>query len=378
MRKNKLKKKLLLIANVDWFFISHRLCIAERALKEGWEVYVACTDTGRKQEIIDKGVHFINLPISRSGTNPLEEVNTLRNIYSIVKKVQPDVVHHITLKPVIYGSLVAKFLKVKGVVNAIGGLGYNFTGEKISKAARLMLFLMKYAFDRDDVTFIFQNDDDKQELQQRGVLAESNKTVKIKGSGVDLQEFKYTPLTQEAPIKILFPSRMLWDKGVKELREATEILKSKYQDRIQFVLAGLADAGNKAGVSEEFMNEWSDGVYVKWIGYKRNMVPVYQDSHIVVLPSYREGMPKSLLEACAIGRAIVTTDAIGCRECVDERLNGLKVPVQNSQLLADALVSLIENRERLEQMSRASRQKAVEEFDVQFVLNKHMSIYNEF
>ena len=157
-------KKLLFVANVDWFFISHRLCIAEAAAKEGWEVYVACTDTGRSGEITEKGIHFINLPLSRSGTNLREEWNSLRLIFQLYRKIKPDVVHHITLKPVIYGSVVAKLAGIKGVVNAISGLGYNFTGRK-SLISKIMTAMMKYAFNRKQLTIIFQNNDDEQEFR---------------------------------------------------------------------------------------------------------------------------------------------------------------------------------------------------------------------
>ena len=170
---------------------------------------------------------------------------------------------------------------------------------------------------------------------------------------------------------------MLWDKGVKELKEASDLLREKYYDKAQFILAGLADEDNKAGVSAAFLNNWQDGKYVKWIGYQENMVAVYNDSHIVVLPSYREGMPKTLIEACAVGRAIVTTDAIGCKECVDEGINGFKVPVYAVKELAEALEKLINNTDLIVSMGNKSREKAENEFDVATVISKHLTIYND-
>ncbi|MDY3319024.1 glycosyltransferase family 4 protein [Riemerella anatipestifer] len=377
MRKNKLKKKLLLIANVDWFFISHRLCIAERAVIEGWEVYVACTNTGRKNEITEKGIHFIDLPMSRSGMNLLQELKTIAYIWNIVRKVKPDVVHHITLKPVIYGSWIARTVGIKGVVNAISGLGYNFTAKRVSFVSKVMLSLMKHSFDREKMTIIFQNNDDERELRQFGVLSKKNKIVKIKGAGVNLDEFKYTPLPSFQVTKILFPTRMLWDKGVKELREATELLKDRYKDKIEFILVGLADTENKAGVTKEYLEEWSDGEYVKWLGYQRDMVSMYQNSHIVVLPSYREGMPRTLIEACSVGRPIITTNAIGCRECVNEGENGLKVTVGDSLSLANAIERLVNDKKLMEKMAAKSRVKAEKEFNIEYVLDKHMEIYED-
>lgn len=366
-----------MVANVDWFFISHRLTIAQEATKQGWKVFVAAEDTGRGNEINIDNITFLDFKFSRSGTNPVNELKTLGKFRKLYKQVKPDVVHHITLKPVIYGSLIAKVLGIKGVVNAVSGLGYNFTGNRRGIVQNAMLRMMSYGFDRKRLTVIFQNADDHAELSQLGVIKDFNRIVRIKGSGVDLVKFKQTTLPSLERIKILLPSRMLWDKGVKELKEASDLLKNKYSDTIQFILAGMADEDNRAGVPASYLNEWQDGDYVKWVGYQKDMVLIYKDSHIVVLPSYREGMPKTLIEACAIGRAIVTTDAIGCRECVDEGVNGLKVPVYAVQELADALEKIILEPELLQTMGDESRKKAEKEFDVQNVIAKHLEVYND-
>jgi glycosyltransferase involved in cell wall biosynthesis len=373
-----LKTKILFVANVDWFFISHRLVIAEEAKKNGFDVIIAAKDTGRSQEIIDKGIQFINLSFSRSGTNLIREFITLIKVFKIYYILRPDIVHHITLKPVIYGSLIAKVLKIKGVVNAISGLGYNFTEGRKSLVQKVMLLILKFGFNRKNVVIIFQNENDQKELTELGVIHPSNLIVRIKGSGVDLEKFHESSFPSFDRIKILLPIRMLWDKGVKELREASDILNKKYYENVEFILSGLADEDNKAGVPASYLNDWQDGNFVKWIGYQKNMVEVYQNSHIVVLPSYREGMPKSLIEACAIGRAIITTNAIGCRECVDEGINGLKVPVKDAQSLANAIETLVNNPNRIVEMGKASRLKAKKEFDINFVLQIHSQIYNQY
>ena len=366
-----------MVANVDWFFISHRLCIAQEAKKKGWEVFVAAENTGRANEIINEGITFIDIKFSRSGINPFEELLTLYKFRKLYKEINPDIIHHITLKPVIYGSLVAKILKIKGVVNAISGLGYNFTEDRKSMVQKVMLSIMKYGFNRNNLVIIFQNENDQKELTELRVIHPGNSIVRIKGSGVDLEKFYESPFPSFERIKILLPIRMLWDKGVKELRDASDILKEKYYDKVQFILSGLADEDNKAGVPASYLNDWQDGNFVKWIGYQKNMVEVYQDSHIVVLPSYREGMPKSLIEACAIGRAIVTTNAIGCRECVDEGINGYKVSVYSSQELANALEQLINNHAMIKVMGHNSRIKSEEEFNVNNVIRIHLETYNK-
>lgn len=371
-------KKILYVVNVDWFFISHRLIIAQNAISNGYKVFIACKDTGRISEIEKLGVKHINLPISRSGINPFLEINTLIYLYRIYNNIKPDIVHHITLKPVIYGSIISKLLQIKYVVNAVSGLGYSFTKGRKGIVQKLMIVLLKFGFNRKNITVIFQNGDDEIFFKKQGITSNFNKIIRIKGSGVDLKQFKKSSMPDDDIIKILLPSRMLWDKGVKELREATEILAEKYSEKIQFILCGLADKNNRAGVSESYLKEWQDGTYVKWIGYKKNMVEIYNNCHIVVLPSYREGMPKSLIEACAVGRAIITTDAVGCRECVDEGINGFKVPVNSSIDLAIAIEKLILNRPLIKKMGQNSRIKAEREFNVEEVVTRHLEVYAEY
>jgi glycosyltransferase involved in cell wall biosynthesis len=240
-----------------------------------------------------------------------------------------------------------------------------------------MLRLLKFGLTQDNLSVIFQNKDDYKEVKLLGVLSKKNKTNFIKGSGVDLKKFYHSEFRDTGKIKILFPVRMLWDKGVDELRKASEILKEKYSDRILFILSGLADIENKAGVTEEYLKDWEEEGYVEWIGYQKNMVDVYQNSDIVVLPSYREGMPKSLIEACAIGRPIVTTNAIGCRECVEEGENGYKVPVKSVKELANALEKLILSEKDKIRMGNYSRKKAEIEFSQKKVIEKHLKIYSE-
>lgn len=370
--------KIVFVTNVDWFFISHRLVIATEAQKNGFEVIVVAEDTGRAYEIVEKGIQFVNLPFSRSGTNPIKEFNTLFQFFKIYRKLKPDIVHHITLKPVIYGSIIAKLLKIRGIVNAVSGLGYNFTEGRVNMVSKIMLQLMKYGFNNNHVNIIFQNKDDFQELSELKVISSQNKIFYIKGSGVNLKDFFPTEFPSFEKIKVVLPIRMLWDKGVYELYEASKVLKGKYFDKIEFILAGMADEDNKAGVPASFLKSWEEGEYVKWIGYQKDMFEVYNNSHIIVLPSYREGMPKTLIEACAMGRAIITTDAIGCRECVDEEINGLKVPVKDEKALASAIMKLINNPNKIIEMGRASRLKAEKEFDVNFVVQTHLKIYNQY
>lgn len=336
---------------------------------------MVCTDTGRRKEIEAVGATFVNFQFERSGTNIFKELYTLVRFYKLYKKIVPTMVHHITLKPVIYGSIVARCLKLP-VLNAVSGLGFNFTEGQNGFSTKLMTFLMRIGFKSKNLTCIFQNNDDLSVIKARGILNESNRIIKIKGAGVDLNKFNYQIPIENEKITIVLPARLLWDKGVKEFYEASQLLKKKYATKAIFKLVGIADIDNKAGVSPTTLKGWIDGTYFIWIDYQKNMVPVYHKSDIVVLPSYREGMPKTLLEACAVGRPIVTTNAIGCKECVDEGVNGFKVPVKSIQKLAKVIEVLILDKELRLSMGKASRNKAVDEFDQVNVICKHLEIYN--
>ena len=368
------KEKILFVANVDWFFISHRLILAEAAIKEGYEVVVACLDSGRKHEIESVGATFVNLNFERSGINPLKELITLYKFYRLYKNIKPSLIQHITLKPVTYGSLIAFFLKIP-IVNSISGLGFNFAEDKKGLSTRLMIFLMSLGFKNKKLICIFQNYDDRKVMESRNILNKSNEIVMIKGAGVDLNQFYFSTPTIKDKISIILPARLLWDKGVKEFYNSSLILREKYRGKIEFKLIGMADIDNKAGVVEGELQEWIEDGYFSRITYKIDMVPVYTESDIVVLPSYREGMPKTLLEACSVGRPIVTTNAIGCRECVDEGVNGFKVPVKSVVELADAIEKLIIDKPLRLKMGIASRLKAEREFDQKNVILKHLEIY---
>jgi len=371
------KKRLLFTTNVDWFFISHRLVIAQEAQKNGYEVFVIAEDTGRSHEIKNNGINFINLSFSRSGTNIFSEIVTLFKFFKTYYRVKPDIVHHITLKPVIYGSIIAKILKIKNVVNAISGLGYNFTERKESRISKIMIALMKFGFNAE-IIFIFQNIDDWKELTELKVLSLQNKIHFIKGSGINLQKFYPNNFPNFDKIIIVLPSRMLWDKGVKEFHDSSILLKKYYFDKIQFLLSGKSDDDNKAGISSSILKQWDDGDYFKWVGHQEDVLQIYKNAHVVVLPSYREGLPKTLIEACAMGRPIITTDAIGCRDCVDEGINGLKVQIKDAVSLANAIEFLVKNPNKIIEMGIASRLKAEQEFDINSVVKTHLEIYNNF
>lgn len=367
-----MKKKLVYVVNVDWFFISHRLPLALHALKNGWDVYLLTKDTGRKAELEGYGIKVIDVPFGRTSVNPLQELKCVRELTRHIKQISPDVIHNVTWKGCLWGGIAAKRAGNKHVVNALSGLGSVFISKGVVN--RIMGYLAKISFKDDYSAFIFQNPDDIKWFKTQG-FATDDRIYLIKGSGIDLNTFAFKEPEPKEKLKILFPARMLRDKGLCELIEAMKILQPKYEGKVELVLAGSCGDANKTAISEDELKSMLIDGYITWIGNQKDMYPVYMDSDIVVLPSYREGLPKSLIEACAVGRPIVTTDVPGCRECVDEGVNGYLVPLKSINELADAIDKLIVNTDLRRQFGIASRKKAEAEFSIENVIEKTFGIY---
>lgn len=368
--------KLFFVANVDWFFMSHRLPLALEALKEGDKVWLLTADTGRKQEIEALGIRFLTIPFKRSGRNPLHELRCLWLLCKYYRRYRPDVIHHITLKAALLGSLAAKLTFSRGVVNAISGLGYNFTDGRDGLLQKIVRLLIRTAFRSRRFSFILQNPDDVKTIRELYLVPPSHIHL-IKGSGVDLNVFSYMPPYPKEKLHVLFPARILLDKGVIEFIEAAKSIREEAKGKVLFILAGDCDRENLAVLREENLLPLLEQGYIEWIGFQKNMLPVYQQSDIVVLPSYREGLPKSLIEACAVGRPVVTTDVPGCRECVREGWNGFLVPAKDSGALVKSLLQLIKDGELRELFGQNSRKLAEQEFSLTAVIEKHREIYTE-
>ena len=376
MKRNQRSKRLLFVVNVDWIFVSHRLSIAEAALNAGYEVFVASKDTGKANEIRNRGVEFVELSISRSGTNPLKELYLCYELLRLYKNLKPDIVHHTTLKPVIYGSILTRLLKIK-TINAISGLGYSFTDGRRGRVQETMITLMRFGFRNPLAHFIFQNQEDFEELLSLNVVSNTTEKTFIKGVGVNLEKYANLPVNKSIVLKVVLPSRMLWDKGVKEFVEAAKILYPEFGSKVRFVLYGKSDKDNPKGVPETYLKSNQIDGFLIWEGYQEDNINMYAGVDIVVLPSYREGMPKVLLEACAAAIPIVTTNAIGCRDCVEEGKNGLKVAVKSIDELALAIKTLIESKSMRQRMGIKGREKALIEFDINGVISKHLELYKQ-
>ncbi len=367
--------KLLFLVTEDWYFCSHRLALACAARDAGYDVAVATRVSAHGEQIRSAGLRLIPIGLRRSGRNPWRELGAIGEIATIYRRERPDIVHHVALKPVLYGSLAAKISSVPGVVNALAGMGYVFTSHKFS--ARLLRPLISLAF-RILLTgsrVILQNPDDRKTLLAANILKESQ-VVLIRGSGVDTSVFRYTPEADTQPPLIVLPARMLWDKGVGEFVAAAQTLKQQ-GIAARFVLAGERDPDNPAAIPLEQLQDWHESGVVEWLGKQDDMPALLAQSHIVCLPSYREGLPKSLLEAAASGRAIVATDVPGCREAVRHDENGLLVPARDAVALAQALHLLIGDAAMRQRFGQRGRSMAEQEFSGEKVAAETLALYRE-
>jgi glycosyltransferase involved in cell wall biosynthesis len=333
--------------------------------------------TPAAQGVIEQGFVWHELPLQAGGMNPLADVILLKELAQLYRQLSPAIIHHVTIKPVLYGSIAARLTRVPAVVNALSGLGYLFRAKE-GKARLLRIaisFLLRRALQHPNSTLILQNPDDYELFRNRG-LASENQTTIIKGSGVDMSEYAPSSESPGDPVVIL-PSRMIWDKGIGEFVEAARILKSR-QVQAQFVLAGSPDSNNPKSVSLDDLENWNREGIVEWWGFCKNMPSVFEQVHLVCLPSYYgEGVPKVLIEAASCEKPIVTTDMPGCREIVHDGINGMLVPPRNSHALAEAIDFLLKDRDTRQRMGKAGRRIVEAEFSLEAVLEATLDVYRQ-
>lgn len=365
-----------MVVNEDRFFLSHRKPVALAARDAGYDTVIVTKSTGHQQEIENLGFKVIDLPINPTGMNIREDMITLKFLISLYQKERPDIVHHVGLKNILWGGIAAKLTNVKGVVNAVSGLGGLFNGGKLSMTTRGILTAMRFSNHRSGVKVIFQNNDDLNIFLTHKVV-QYNQIEFTKGSGIDLKEYSYTEEPTDGTINVIFTARMVKEKGVTDLIDAAKILRPQYNGTVKFLLCGRLTP-NKSGITKEYLQEYCDDKYICWLGERNDVKHLLEKSHIMAFPSYyREGVPKSLIEACAVGRPIITCDSTGCRDVVDDKVNGFLVTPRNPKQLADALKRLIDDSDLRRKMGKASREKAEREFSIKEVIDIHLNIYRE-
>jgi glycosyltransferase involved in cell wall biosynthesis len=371
------RPRVLMLVNVSWFFVSHRLPVALRAMESGFDFHVATRllpeSDGPALRAMGIGVHA--MPFARGGANLAADMRSVIAIAAIYRKLRPDLVHLVTLKVIILGGLIARVLRVPGVVAAVPGLGYAFvaTGPWAEVRRSAVKTLLRLALRHDRCAVIFQNPEDREYLVRAGVVDRAQ-TALIRGAGVDMARFIPAPASA-GRVRIVLASRMLREKGIPVFVQAARALREQGLPA-DFLLAGDPDPDNPGSLSREQLARWHDEGHVAWLGHVSDMSELLRSTHVVCLPThYGEGVPKVLIEAAAAGRAIVATDVPGCREIVQHEQSGLLVPPRDATALAAALRRLVEDRVLRERMGLAGRRLAEESFSTERVVAETLDLY---
>jgi glycosyltransferase involved in cell wall biosynthesis len=367
--------KIVFLYNSAGYLYRFRLGLMLSMKNKGWQVIAAAPFDESAAKIEAEGIRFLALPINRKGKNPWTDFRMGMRLAKFYRREKPDIVHHFTIKPVIYGTAAARFSGIPGIVNLIPGLGHVFLRGGI---LQLWVEGMYRTVFSPRVQVIFQNRNDLEYFVKRKVVKQKQAHM-IFGSGVDTEVFSPNRFPAvDAPSRITFSlvTRMLWEKGVAEFVEAAAIVK-KRNPRAHFQLIGAPDTGNPASVSVAWLEEQQALDYIDWVGYIDDVRPYLAGSAAVVLPSYREGAPRALLEAASMGKPIVATDVPGCREVVDDGINGYLVPPKNAKKLAHAMLKLADDPAGRRQMGMAAREKAVKHFDERIIIRKTLEVYEQ-
>lgn len=368
-------RRLLMVVNNPAFFLSHRLPVALGAQAAGDDVHIATMDGPAVARIRAHGLACHCLPLTRSGRNPLRELWALFSLWQLFRRVRPDIVHTVTIKPVLYGGIAARLAGVPALVAAVSGLGYVFTraAGAWDPVRWLVLRLYRFSLGHRNSRVIVQNPADQAVLEQAGVIR-AGQAVLIRGSGVDLDVFAATPPPAE-PVVVLCAARLLAHKGIREFVEAARLSQAQGEG-LRWQLAGSPDPGNPATISAQEAQQWHDEGIIEWLGERTDMASLYAQAHIAALPSYREGLPKSLIEAAACARPVVTTDVPGCRDVIEPDRSGVLVPVRDARALHQAVRALAQDAPRRLAMGQAGRALAEREFDVRQIVAQHLALYD--
>ncbi len=370
------RPRLLFLVTEDWSFVSHRLQLAEAAQRVGYEVHVATRVDREAERIRDAGLILHPLALQRSVFSPLGHLRAVREVMRVYREVRPDLVHHVALRPVVYGGLAARRVGIARGVNAIAGLGFAFT-ERCWRAAllrRLVLAALRRLLRQDGWITLFQNPNDRDFLVQRCGLKSSRVSL-IRGAGVDTDSFAPLPEPREGPVTVAVASRMVRFKGIADLVAASERLQQRGVAH-RLLLAGTPDGTNPASITEEEMAEWDRQPQIEWRGHVGDVRDLWAEAHIAALASHGgEGLPKTLLEAAACGRPIVATDVPGTREVVRHEDNGLLVPPRSPEQLAAALERLIADGDLRRRFGKAGRRLVEQDLSLDTVTERTLGLY---
>jgi len=370
-------KKIILASRCAWTLYNFRAGLLRALKKEGHIVIGGgAGGDGFEDYIMDLGVPFVSLPVDRQGINLPADLKLLWTLYRWYQRERPAIVHHFTIKPVIYGSIAARLAGVPRIINTVTGLGYVFIEDDVTWLRYIVKKLYSIALNCADFTF-FQNRDDLTYFLSNG-LVQAEKAGLLPGSGVDCSFFSPVLVgrSPDAPITFLMVARLLREKGVEEFVEAARLVKETFP-MARFQLLGPRDERNPTVVSVSDLARWQEDKIITWLGETTDVRPIMAQADVVVLPSYREGTPRALLEAAAMAKPIITSETVGCREVVEDGVNGFLVPVKNVQALTKAMIHLIQDSALRERMGKAGRAKVEQEFEERSVIKKVMESYGK-
>lgn len=369
---------IIFFANTDWYLWNFRRSLSFAVLRSGRSLKMFTPAGGFGQKLVAEGLCWEPIPMDRRSLNPLRELIFLWQLVRLLRREKPEIIHSFTIKCAVYGSLAARLAGVPARVNAVAGMGYVFISD--SPKARLLRplvrVLLKLALGGRNARLILQNPDDVA-LFRQARLVDPDHVRLIPGSGVDCERFSPAPETVSVGRpRVVLPARLLWDKGLAEYVEAARLLRARGVP-VDLLLAGDPDPGNPAAVPEPVVRGWVSEGLLQWLGHVDDMPTLFRSVQIVALPSYREGLPKGLIEAGASGCALITTDVPGCREVVAHEVDGLLVPVKDGVALADAIERLVRDPALRHTLGAAAREKAVAQFDERIVVARTLDVYAE-
>lgn len=369
-------RRILFLTPDDDTFIVQRLVMARVAQDVADEVHVACADLGRMRELQELGFIPHQMDLNRGKINPIADLKSLIQLGQLLLTLRPDILHNVSIKSVIYGSLMSRFTSVPRVINLVNGLGYAFEPRDFkAKALNIIAkFLYSISLRRKRLIVIFQNPDDQKFFIEKKLI-KPNKSRLIRGSGVDTKKFAFTPAPETTKPSVLFVGRLLWSKGIGDLVEATRILKKKGLSFTLLVI-GSTDPSNPGKISDETIEAWEREGLLIWKKRQRDMPSFYAQASIVCLPStVREGLPLTMLEAASVGRPLVGTDIPGTREIVRDQENGFLVPPGQPAKLAEALEKLILSSKLRTEFGKVSVEIVKKEFSSEHVQRQLKEVY---
>jgi glycosyltransferase involved in cell wall biosynthesis len=370
--------KVVLFANTDWYLYNFRLALAQAIQSAGVEVVMISPPGPFAHRFHELGLRWVPVNMSRRGFNPMKESVAMLSLIIAIRREAPDLIHCFTVKGVIFGALAARVAGVPLRINALTGLGYVFASQRW--AARLLrpvvTYLLRLVLRGRRSRLIVQNPNDRDELVRQGIVTGEN-TVLIRGSGVNVSAFEPVERNGRIKLRVLMATRMLWSKGVHEYITAAALVRLSHP-HIEFLMAGDPDPGNPASVPEEVIRQWRDAGIVNYLGHVESMSALLRDVDVVVLPTvYGEGVPRILVEAAAAGVPIIASNVPGCREIVEQGVNGLLIPPRSAEALAAAIYDLCGDEGRRVRMGESGRKLAVQEFDERLVIHRTLEVYRE-